>query len=646
MDEMSIAGQTASDPAAERVAFEEIFNRAMMWTPGYRAPSAWTEHLPFAFWLMQTAAPSSLVELGSHYGSSYFGFCQAIQRLGLTTRCYAIDTWKGDEHAGFYGEDVFGQVRDHNAVFFSEFSSLVRATFDEALGHFEDGSIDVLHIDGMHTEEAVRHDVDSWLPKLSERGVLLMHDTNVHERDFGVYRVFAALREQYPSFEFLHGHGLGVVMVGPAQPEALRRLAALDDAATKLVREAFARLGRACAESVEGIEQAKRLRAYIDENDARGKRIEQKREELTRLMAEVASAHAERDAVGTRAQRAEKDAKARLERLGVREREIETQREELARLMAEVESAHAERDAADARAHRAEKDAKARLEQLGVREREIETLRGEVAACRVESEELRAESAVLSGKLDSAVEARRMTDAALEKMREDFAAAQRQFDSASRAAAEAKVEVEALQAKKQAAETALDRVLDSSRRLQEESERLSAALVDRYAELASLTKRLELGELGLRDSQARQRDLEARATAAEQGRDALRAELQALREDWMQVLGSNSWKLTRPLRGVRRLLSGRSAGTSSDPHDALVSEIRASGRFDDAWYLQQNPDVAACGWDALRHYVLFGAREGRDPSPDFKAAVYIARHPDAMTGLSNPLIHALRSGAA
>jgi hypothetical protein len=233
--------------------------RAAFLRPQYLPRSAWLEHIPFAFWLVSQHKPRMIVELGTHYGASYFAFCQAIEALSLDTRCYAVDTWQGDEHAGLYGEDVFSSVSFHNNAFYSRFSSLIRASFKDTAPYFDDGSIDLLHIDGLHTEDAVRNDVETWLPKLSDRAVMLLHDVNVREREFGVAAVLKELRNQYPVFEFAHGHGLGVIGVGKIQHVSVRALldAEAHMAARRDVMNFFARLGCACSDAylVQKVEQ-------------------------------------------------------------------------------------------------------------------------------------------------------------------------------------------------------------------------------------------------------------------------------------------------------------------------------------------------------------------------------------------------------
>jgi glycosyltransferase involved in cell wall biosynthesis len=205
--------------------------------------SAWYGHIPFSHWIVRACRPDVLVELGTHNGVSFSAFCETVLAEGLPTRCYAVDTWQGDEHAGFYDESVFLDLQSFTASRYSSFAALVRCTFDKALTQFFDGSVDLLHIDGRHHYDDVLHDFTTWLPKLSRRAVVLLHDTNVRERDFGVWRLWGELSSQYPSFEFPHTHGLGVLAVGPDVPPKISELCGLTGEAASSVRERFATLG-------------------------------------------------------------------------------------------------------------------------------------------------------------------------------------------------------------------------------------------------------------------------------------------------------------------------------------------------------------------------------------------------------------------
>lgn len=171
---------------------------------------AWTPHLHFACDLVATLKPSLLVELGVDRGESYFAFCQSAAENRTGTRCFGVDTWRGDPHAGDYDETTFAQVSEHNRIHYAAFSTLVRSNFDDALAHFEPESIDLLHLDGLHTEAAVRHDVESWVPKLRPGGILLLHDVGVRGKDFGVWKIWEELNPRGRSHTLHDGPGLGV----------------------------------------------------------------------------------------------------------------------------------------------------------------------------------------------------------------------------------------------------------------------------------------------------------------------------------------------------------------------------------------------------------------------------------------------------
>jgi lipopolysaccharide biosynthesis protein len=236
---------TDAKSPARAAAMGTYLSPASFWMPEFLEQSAWIEHAPFAFWLTDAHRPRSFVELGTHGGFSFFAICQAATALGLDTRCYAIDTWKGDEHTGFYGEEVFERVQRYNEAHFGAMSRLVRSSFDDALAHFSDGSVDLLHIDGRHFYDDVKHDFEAWRRKLSERAVVLFHDTNVRERNFGVFRLWEELRTEFPSFEFLHGHGLGVLGYGKTIPDQVMALfrAGSDPLMAVEIRAVYGRLG-------------------------------------------------------------------------------------------------------------------------------------------------------------------------------------------------------------------------------------------------------------------------------------------------------------------------------------------------------------------------------------------------------------------
>lgn len=218
-------------------------------------PSPWMGHVFFARWIMRVFQPRVFVELGTHHGFSYFTCCETVRENSLPTRCHAVDHWQGDSHSGKYGADIFEAVSSFNRRY-EAFSTLYRMCFDDALAHFDDKSVDLLHVDGLHTYEAVKHDFKTWLPKLSDRALVLFHDTIESGGDFGVWRFWEEVRTGHPHMNFHQSHGLGVLGVGDDFPEPVKHLfqAAEEPEACNTMRLYFIDLSRRFMEAAYGID--------------------------------------------------------------------------------------------------------------------------------------------------------------------------------------------------------------------------------------------------------------------------------------------------------------------------------------------------------------------------------------------------------
>jgi hypothetical protein len=224
--------EKAAEPTADANFDPLAETRDFLWPsptrPGEEArlPTAWGAHIPLMRCIIRYQRPRRFVELGSQYGASFFSACRAVRECHTSTECIAVDSWQGDAHTGGYYEDVYQAFKAGLEHSYADFASLVRSTFAEAVGKFENGSIDLLHIDGYHTYDAVKEDFETWLPKMSDAGVVLLHDTCVRRDTFGVFRMVDELAQRYPLFNVAHDNGLGMVAVGNSSTRMLKLIKA------------------------------------------------------------------------------------------------------------------------------------------------------------------------------------------------------------------------------------------------------------------------------------------------------------------------------------------------------------------------------------------------------------------------------------
>lgn len=185
--------------------------------------SPWAGHKRFAYDYVRFMEPETVVELGSYYGCSAFAMLQAIKDSGIKSRFFAIDTWAGDDFTkNDYKEDIYGQYKRINDECFSGVTSvMIRHTFDEACPVFKENSIDLLHIDGSHAYDDVKHDYLTWKDKVKDNGVIFFHDVGkdlLFGEKMGSHIFWEELKKECPYIlEMPFSNGLGILFKSEAE---------------------------------------------------------------------------------------------------------------------------------------------------------------------------------------------------------------------------------------------------------------------------------------------------------------------------------------------------------------------------------------------------------------------------------------------
>jgi len=134
---------------------------------------------------VETATDNELfVEVGSFKGRSSAYLAVEIANSGKKIRFDCIDTWAGSIEHQQGAECEVKEVVDgtlyeaflKNIEPVKHIINPVRMTSLEAAKLYEDNSVDFIMIDGEHTYEAVKADIQAWLPKMKNGGVMTGDD--------------------------------------------------------------------------------------------------------------------------------------------------------------------------------------------------------------------------------------------------------------------------------------------------------------------------------------------------------------------------------------------------------------------------------------------------------------------------------------
>jgi predicted O-methyltransferase YrrM len=115
------------------------------------------------------AAPVTVVEIGSYLGRSTIALGLGVRDAG-GGRVLAVDPHP-------YVDDRFAEFRQNiRRAELDEIVEPVRLTSHDARPGFDGPPVDVLFVDGMHTYDAVREDIEDWTTTLADGAVVAFND--------------------------------------------------------------------------------------------------------------------------------------------------------------------------------------------------------------------------------------------------------------------------------------------------------------------------------------------------------------------------------------------------------------------------------------------------------------------------------------
>ena len=120
----------------------------------HQYPSAWVGHAEIAVFLVNSFNPNVIVDLGVDYRNTY--------EIVL---------------------NKYNQLKERYSIDNIEF---IKSDFND-LAKIWDKQIDILHIDGLHTYEAVKLDFDTWSKFTNENSIILFHDVEAFPDSVGKF---------------------------------------------------------------------------------------------------------------------------------------------------------------------------------------------------------------------------------------------------------------------------------------------------------------------------------------------------------------------------------------------------------------------------------------------------------------------------
>lgn len=577
---------------------QPLASKSLFWQAAYLTGTDAIGSLPFLFWIVESVSPRVLTVLTEDTEAAaepYFAMCQAVERLGLESRCFNI----GPNEPSY-------AAKHHNVNNYEDFSALLSEPGSQAALRFGAQSIDLLYLDLARLPA----DLSIWRDRLSPRCTVLLHGMSDPTLMDARESCQNQLGLEAIDFTLEHGKGVGLHL-GAEAPNRLASLARLKlgDPGYSETQKVFFRLGKAHSNAYlarterSQKNQQKKLISQLQTDLEAEQQINQSTQKKLNKLRSAYENRSHQIALSdsrhfdeitslkqllTEAQNERARALETLAEMTPKASDADLLKQQLAQLQEQMQQNQNRTEALQDTVERQDREMgklvnllKQNEDQNAQHESKINWLRGEVKRRSATAEEKTAEA-------ETAQEALASTKAELAEKETDI-------ETMKAAATKMQTRTNAQDAEIAAFEAQVARQTD---------------------ELVALTRLFEA------EKKRWQQDLEG-----QNERQMVLIELRNA-EISMQRVGKS--------RLTRRDAPSR-AGLPSTK--AQIEAVRKSELFDANWYLETYPDVAESKMDPAQHYVLHGNLDGRDPGPNFKTMAYYLANRDVAQHGFNALVH-------
>jgi hypothetical protein len=135
-----------------------------------------------------TPEGGTFVELGCFKGKSTSFIGVEIHKQQRAIEFFSFDSFEGatnstdkNEVKAYNGILNIQETCRKNIEPIGNKVRVIKSLSHEAADLFDDGSVDCIFIDAGHSYEAVKADIEAWLPKMKPNGIMAGHDYNAWE---------------------------------------------------------------------------------------------------------------------------------------------------------------------------------------------------------------------------------------------------------------------------------------------------------------------------------------------------------------------------------------------------------------------------------------------------------------------------------